>query len=161
MEMNSRELADFFGVHAQTVGQWVRQGLPVKERGRGGRGHIFDSIDVMTWRDKHLSGDEERLTAEEAKLKKLTAEAKQAEMNLMIKQGILVPMDDIERKLSSQFAYLNQSMRTLPGRVVMQLVGETNEIKIKDILLDEIDDTLERVMEMEIEPEGEDDAVES
>jgi phage terminase Nu1 subunit (DNA packaging protein) len=145
MEVDTHQLAEILGVTTSRIGHFVRDGAPVKVRGGRGVAHIFDSREFFKWRDKVVSDDVERLTMEEARLKKLTAEAGISELELAKKKNQVADLDEIEEDLKNRFAVLRTSIRSVPERVVMQLIGLKDEAKIKKIILKEIDDTLERL----------------
>lgn len=147
MELDTQQLADFYGVSTARVNQWVREGAPVKIKGSRGIAHIFDTGDFSKWRDSVLASNTERMTLDEARLKKLAAEASISELELAKKKGDVVDLDEIERDLKNKFATLRSSIRSIPERVVLQLIGLKDEVKIKTIILTEIDSTLKRIID--------------
>lgn len=153
MLVDSNELGRIFGVNTQTIYKWVKEGCPgakLDESKKGGTssGYRFETKEVARWREKRVlasvtakSGD--TLTKEEAQRRKLSAEAAMAELELAQKTGEVADLKEIERKLSDQFAQLRSSMRKIPERCVLRLVGETDERRVKAIILEEIDGALE------------------
>ena len=153
MLVDTTELAKIFGVSTQTVYNWAKDGCPhakLDETKGGGAASAFrfETKEVARWREKRVlasanakSGD--TLTKEEAQRRKLSAEAAMAELELAKKCGEVVELNEIERKLSDQFAQLRSSLRKIPERCVIRLVGETDERRIKKIILEEVDGALE------------------
>jgi len=148
MEVTTKDLAQFFGVNVRTIQKWMADGCPIKKPGqKGGQTHIFETEDVIAWRIRERInaeiGNVDLMSTEEAKRKKLAAEAGLAELELAKKQGIVVELTEVERDLSNKFANFRAVVRRVPERVVMQLLGLTDETKIKEIILEELDLALE------------------
>jgi len=148
------QLAEILNVNTATVTKWVKLGCPIHQEGGRGRGtrQKYKTDDVVKWRIKKevqaatQSGDV--MDAEEAKRRKLTAEAGLAEIEYAKALGKVVDVDEVERALSNKYAELSKRLRKIPERVVMQLVGESDEQRIKTIILDEIDQVLDTEAEI-------------
>ena len=79
MELNTQQVADFFGITAQAVRDRIKSGMPVKNKGGRGKGNAttFESTDVIEWyaekkvqdRIGTSGGEEFDRQAEEARLK--------------------------------------------------------------------------------------------
>jgi phage terminase Nu1 subunit (DNA packaging protein) len=80
----------------------------------------------------------------------------QAELDLAKAKGLVAPLDQIERNLARVFAEVRANMRNLPGVVVSQLIGETDERKFKQVMLREIDQVLEVLADADLTAEPED-----
>lgn len=48
-EINSGELAEFFGVTTNTGRLWRKSGMPIESEGGRGTGNVFDSAEVIRW----------------------------------------------------------------------------------------------------------------
>lgn len=147
MEVTIHEAAQIHDCTVQTIRDWMRAGMPVKQRAeKGGQKHILCTVQINQWlMERELKkrfGNIDLMTADEAKRKKLTAEAALAELDLAKKTGQVVDLDVIERQLANKFANLRSIIRRIPDRVVMRLVGLKDETEIKEILLSEIDAAL-------------------
>lgn len=140
------QLAELFDVHRSTISQWIKAGLPIFERGTTGRAHKFKVADVIHWRNKRAveaaTGNSDLMTADEAKRRKLTAEAGLQEIELGIKQGKLVYIDEIYQDKCNENAELRTNMLNIPNRIAMQCVGE-DESTIHKIMTAEISIALE------------------
>jgi len=153
MVVTTSELGKIMGVTHQTIYQWRKQGCPSEKRGEGtNSGHVFDTREVIKWRDKRTlrqaaEKDEDALTKEEAQRRKLSAEAAMQELELARKRGDVVELREIELKLSDEFAQLRSSLRKIPERCVLRLVGETDERRVKKIILEEVDSALELLVD--------------
>jgi phage terminase Nu1 subunit (DNA packaging protein) len=85
------------------------------------------------------------LNAEKAR--KTKAEADIAEIEAAKTKGEIVLLSQVERALQIIFAEVKANLRNVPSRAVGQIVGDTSEHRIKDIILAEIDLALERLAE--------------
>lgn len=154
-KVNRAELADFFGISLVTVDSWVRAGCPFDERGNGTRGSQwkFDTADVSEWRTKRAveeatgtaTQDEEAL-----KRRKTLAAVLTAELELAKARELVAPLDQMERALSKVFANIQVNLRSLPSKLSSRLIGETDERRLKSVMLEEIDKVLEALSKLDI-----------
>lgn len=157
------QLAQYFGVSRQTVHVWLKEGMPLKKRGAPGRAHQFETSEVIRWyKDKAVKaatadGDSDLMNIEEAKRRKIAAEAGIVEINLAKARGEVVPLEEVERELANKFAQFRSRIRKVPERCVLRVIGEKNQSKIKSEILDEIDQCLEELSLEDLLPD--DDAV--
>lgn len=158
--VDSHELTLIFGIHKNTIANWIKEGCPVyqKSRGRGGR-HQFNIQEVVAWREQRAviaaTGNTTQIDMEEAKRRKVAAEAGIVELELARKKGQVADLEEVERKLSNKFAQLSSRLRKVPERVVMQVLGETDEVKVKKMILREIDECLTLLAEEDADDESE------
>lgn len=145
--VDTSQLCELLDVHKTTIHQWMKAGMPIFEKGHNGKAHKFKVADVIHWQKQRAveaaTGNTELLSADEARRRKLTAEAGLQEIELALKKGVVVELDDIERELSNKFAEFRTNMRNIPSRVSMQVLGEDDEGKVKKIIMDEVDKCLE------------------
>jgi phage terminase Nu1 subunit (DNA packaging protein) len=145
-EVNRADLADINGVSLPTVDEWVRRGCPVVQRGGRGRAWKFNTAEVRSWRDDDIRAQAihpEMATKEQLVLRKLAAETEQAELDLAKARGQVVPVDQFERAMTKAFGEVRAGLRNaLPGRVARRLLGESDETKMKEVMLDEVDQIL-------------------
>ena len=147
MIVTARDLSNFYGVQKPQISEWIQQGCPVIEPEGGrkpGREDKFETKAVSKWREKRAviaATQDEFMHKEEAQRRKLQAEAALAELDLAKKMGVVADLDDIERTLKHRFAQFMTTMRKLPERTVLQMIGSTED-EMKSILLEEIDAAL-------------------
>lgn len=157
--LGKHEVAEFFGVTEPTVDQWVRRGCPVVERGSKGKAWQINTAQVSDWlrqRDIEQATGNNLSDEQELKRRKLAAETQKAEMEMLKARGELVPLRQLERALANTFAELKTNIRNIPRRTATSIVGETDEIRIKEVLLAEIDQALEVLAQFTLD-EPEDD----
>ena len=156
-KVNRAELAEVFGVSLPTVDAWVRAACPFDQRGTSGKKWVFDTADVFRWREERAvqeaSGPE--VQDEEAlRLRKLKAETMAVELELAQKQGLVAPLDQMERALTRAFAEVQSQLRgPLITRLVTQLIGETDQRKFKAVALAEVDSVLEILANLDVTAE--------
>ena len=151
--VNKVELSDIFGVAMPTIDDWVRRGCPVVERGAKGKSWVFNTADVRAWREDDVRRDaasDEDTTVEELKRRKLRAETVAAELELAISKGEVAPLDQMERGVVRAFEEVKAAMRNVPSRASRMIVGETDETRIRTVLLAEIDQALEVLDETDL-----------
>lgn len=144
--LNRTEMARHLGVAMPTLDEWVRRGCPVVERGGRGRQWKFNSAEVRAWRDediRHQMADTRLASTEELKRRKLAAETETVELELAKAKDLVVPVEQFERALAKAFGEVRAGLRNVvPGRAARRLIGESDETRVKAVLLDEIDQAL-------------------
>ena len=161
-KVNRSDLASVFGIAPTTVDAWIKAGCPYLERPTGrGKGWVFDTAAVARWREQRAAEDAAgKEVQDEAalRLRKLAAEAKSAEMELLQRMGALAPIDEMEREWSRVLAEVQSNLRgSLITRLATQLIGETDARAFKRIALAEVDSVLESLANMDLSEEAEPD----
>ncbi|MDF7673531.1 terminase small subunit [Acetobacteraceae bacterium ESL0709] len=149
--VNRQELADFLGISLPTVTAWVGQKMPYLQKGGQGREWQFDTAAVVQWKeDMAASAAGGELKTLEA-IEKETARVKLEQEKLKYAKAaeMVVPVDQMERRLAIVFAEIRTNMRNIPGRVASIILGETNERTLKHVLLEEIDRALTGLSEFD------------
>lgn len=159
-KVNRGELAATFGVTVVTIDAWLRAGCPFDERGAGkGKPWVFDTADVAAWREarahENASPGDDGADEKELKRRKLRAETGLAELELQKAAGEVAPIRDFERAHAAMFSAIRQNVMNVPQRVVVQLLGETDETAFKQKLAAELRLALETAAEAEIELDDE------
>lgn len=158
--VSQAETCSIFGITSTTFHDWMKSGAPYVERGSKSKPWKVNTKAVSDWlrqREIELKIGESG-SSEELRLRKLAAETQKAEMEMLKAKGELVPLRQLERALANTFAELKTNMRNIPRRTATSIVGETDEIRIKEVLLAEIDQALEVLSQFTLdEPEADDD----
>jgi phage terminase Nu1 subunit (DNA packaging protein) len=148
-----REIAEFYGLHYNTVRDWIKAGCPYVQAGRKGGGEgkewILDPYEVEKWqierKVKELTGGGEFMELDEAKRKKMTAEAGLAELELMKEQGVLIEIDKVATEIGEQLSNFRAKMLSLPSKVSAQVYTAKDIKEIKSILEDAIYEALNEI----------------
>lgn len=147
------DLADVFGVSMPTVDTWVRQGCPVVKRGSKGISWEFATADVAEWlRDRaaaELTGEGSDLVEIERRTKMAKMIVAELEVAEAKRQVALV--SEFERAQSMFAAAIQSAVMRVPQRVVLRLIGETDEHTFKKVLSDELADALRQAADAEID----------
>lgn len=163
VKLNRAELAKHMGVSVVTIDAWRDDGMPVDVRGDRGVAWQFDLAEVIKWRiDRAKDAAQSDAPDDLQQIEKRTAAAKmlKAELELAQARGDVAPIREFERAQAKAFAEVRANVMNVPQRVVIQLLGETNETRFKQVLRDELTLALQAAAEAELtladEAEGSD-----
>lgn len=168
-KVNRKQLADVFGISLPTVTAWISAGCPFDQRGGTGREWVFDTADVMRWREQRAAeeaGGQDVQDEAALKRRRMIADARTAELDLAVRMGEVADIGVMERVWTRIIAELQSNLRgPLVTRLESQLLGETDGRTFKRIALAEIDTALESLADMDLseddDAEGEDDGADA
>jgi phage terminase Nu1 subunit (DNA packaging protein) len=153
VKLNRAGLAEHLGVSLPTIDRWGKEGMPVVQRGSRGVEWVFDLAEVIRWRVDRAAKD----AAADApdgleEIEKRTAAAKmlKAELELAQARGDVAPIREFERAQAKAFAEVRANVMNVPQRVVIQLLGETNETRFKEVLRGELTLALQAAAEADL-----------
>ena len=159
--LNTVQVADFYGTHRQTVVAWVKRGMPYITKGGRGKEYEFDSTEIAEWKEKqaikNAIGDTHSVDSDELKQRKLAAETSIAEIEAAKARGEVIELEAITKVITDDYMTLKQRLRQIPQRLAPLVVGETDELLVKQTISEEIDDAL---TELSNEYYGESDDIE-
>lgn len=153
MIVNRQDLAGAMGVSLPTVDRWIKEGCPVKTRGRKGIAWEFVLGDVIAWwgeRERENAAGAETSDVEELKRRKLAAEAGEAELRFARARGEVALIAEFERAQAKLMATIQANIMNVPARAVLQLLGETDERTFKQRLRAELQLALEQAAEADL-----------
>lgn len=159
MIVNRQELSQAMGISLPTVNTWVRDGCPVKQRGAKGLAWEFVLPEVVAWwgnRQREAAGG---AVDDIKEIDKRTSRAKmeQAELALAKERGLVAPVREFERAQAAVFAQIRANVMNVAQRVVVQLLGETDESVFKQKLRAELTLALEASAAADLVLDGDDD----
>jgi phage terminase Nu1 subunit (DNA packaging protein) len=145
------ELSSMFGVAPETVRTWVGKGCPVlrKSDGRkGGAGWKFSTADVIEWRLSQVKRERssEYVDFDEARRRKMAAEAEQAELETAQMRGELVPVDAVAKIMSDQIAACRARLFAIPAGMATILVSATDATEVQSLLEGSIREAAEELI---------------
>lgn len=144
--LNVTQLADHYGVHRQTITSWVRRGMPAEAGGGVGKAYEFDSTKVAAWREqeavRNAVGDVDQADENELKRRKLAADTTVAEVEAAKARGEVVYIDDAVKEVTAAIYEVKAKLYASPARIAPQIVGETDETRIKDVIQSEFEQAL-------------------
>lgn len=144
--VNKFQLAALFDKSIPTIDSWIRRGMPFIQQGDKSTEWQFDTSLVAKWREEQavaaILGNTKDVEFEEARRRKIAAEAGILEIELQQKRREVISTEEVAHGLSHAYLTLKQRLRTIPERVVPQLIAEDDEQICRELLLNEIDDAL-------------------
>ncbi|UOV84349.1 terminase small subunit [Klebsiella pneumoniae] len=158
VKLNRSGLAEHMGVSLPTVDRWVKEGMPVVQRGARGVEWSFDLADVIRWWGDRKAAAAAGEVDDLSEIEKRTAKAKmeQVELALAEAKALVAPISEFERAQASMMAAIRQNVMNVPQRAVLQLLGETNETTFKQKLRAELVIALEQAAAADLTPPDED-----
>ena len=158
VKLNRSGLAEHMGVSLPTIDRWVKDGMPVVQRGARGIEWSFDLADVISWYARRQAEAAGGATDDLKEIEKRTARAKmeQAELALAEAKGLVAPVAEFERAQAALMAAIRQNVMNVPQRAVLQLLGETDEGTFKRKLRAELVIALEQAAAADLTPPDDD-----
>lgn len=161
VRLNRAGLAEHLAVSLPTIDRWVKDGMPVVQRGSRGVEWTFDLAEVIRWRIERATSEATAgapTDVEEIEKRAASAKMQMAELDLAKKRGEVADVRDFERAWARMLAEIQVKVMNVPQRVVIQLLGETNETLFKQKLKAELTQALTAAAEAEIDLGDEEDA---
>ncbi len=120
----------------QLQGYAKRPGCPRKSDGKGGYKYEWPAFNRFVREELARDTREAAKPAniEEARARKMEADAALAELELAVRRGKLVEAERYERELGRAFARVRSRLLPLPSRAAPDLMALTDELKIEAIL---------------------------
>lgn len=151
MIVNKRELADILGVAEDTLTQWQRDpNFPVKSKSRGQRGNEYETSDVVAWLRKrevdNLVGNSNLIDIEEAKRRKVAAEAGLVELELAKEKGEVAIISEVAQEFGEQLSALRAKLLSLPSKTAGMVFAAKDMTEAKDILENAIIESLNELV---------------
>lgn len=139
-QVDDKTLAALVGVSARRIRQLAEAGT-LERIGRG-QYALGPSIQSLL---AEAAGSGSTFARE--KTRKMAADASRAELELAKARSEVAPLEEIQKVWTRTCAEIRQRMRAIPHRATSILIGETDTIRFKKILLAEIDAALVTAVE--------------
>lgn len=97
------QLAKALDCNPRTIPKWQEEGMPVAERGRGGRASRYDEVAVRAWVEGHEKAVGQTDVARE-RARKEKAQAELAEQLHQARARNLLPADEVEKVVAARVA---------------------------------------------------------
>ncbi len=136
VDVSKEKAAQIFGVDPRTIDKWLRAGMPGKksEKGRW----ILNSAEISEWikqREREsVLGDLVNIDEQEARRRKLAAEASREELKLAIEEGAVVAIADYEAELGTVISAFRAKALNFPARMAHQVMQCETIAEAKTIL---------------------------
>lgn len=143
-EVTQSEAARRLGMTPQALGRWTdRPGAPVVLK--KGRPYCIWP-DFPKWRDAELARKAAEAAApgdfEEARTRKVSAEAELAELELARERGRMVTVDDCADRLARILERVRARLVAVPGKLAPRLVGLGTAMEARGVLEEAVGETL-------------------
>jgi terminase small subunit / prophage DNA-packing protein len=149
MQLTKGDLARFFDVALPTVTSWVRKGCPYVEKGSKSKAWIFDTAAVAGWREEQAAqnavGDTASLDIEEARRRKLAAEAAMVELDLAKRRGEVIEIEEVAGVVGDDYANVRAKLLSLPTKLAPQLIGIEDPAECKALIERGVSEALEEL----------------
>ncbi|MEI7342236.1 hypothetical protein WCT87_12210 [Pectobacterium brasiliense] len=139
MALSYRSIAKQYGYDESTVRQsWAKKGMPDPKSST--------EQDVREWIVSNIlnplrdTDTQEQIQRE--RLRKLTAEAEQAEIDVRLKMDELIEIIIVQNELSAYLKRIRDHIRTIPNKTYLELFEQDRAIDIKRVLQLRIDEVL-------------------
>jgi phage terminase Nu1 subunit (DNA packaging protein) len=121
--VSAGKFAELCGVHHNTVGNWINEGLPATRVRRQTRIEVAAGVQWVRHRDRHELEDEiaalrSGQDAEGSKAAKVAAEARLKELDLAERQGRLLQADDVEARWTQIVVSVREGVMGVPALAV-------------------------------------------
>jgi len=143
MAINKYEYGRRYGVNESTVRGWIDRGMP--DTDAEATAWIVDNV------LKPLRDTDTKEQIEKARLRKLIAEANQAETELARQRELLIPSDEVHKELTAFFKTFRDYFRTLPNKIYHEVFEQDSALKVKRVLQQRIDELLTEIADMKYE----------
>lgn len=151
-------IAKLLMLSERRVQQLTAEGvIPKAERGRYELAPAVQGY-IKYLQERSLSSEKSPVDYHVEKARLTKAQADLAEIELAQKQGELAPISEFERAQTAMATQIRVNCLNIPQRVVIQLLGETNEVTFKEKLRAEIVLALEAAATAPALPDAENDA---
>jgi phage terminase Nu1 subunit (DNA packaging protein) len=147
--MSKVDLANCLGVTPITVGKWVREGCPYVSKGNRGKPWLFNTADVAAWRQdravQRAIGDTSALDIDEAKRRKLAAEAAIVELDLAKRRGEVIEVEEIAALVGDEYANVRAKLLSIPVKLAPLVSVSDDALECKDLIERGINEALEEL----------------
>lgn len=151
--VNQRQIAEIFGVTRETIRKWIDQGMPTRN-GTGGL-RLYLPSEVIRWREDRVTQsalDSVAITdIEEAKRRKLAAEAAMAEIELSKARGEVVEIGLVGAEVGSALATCRARLLGIGASVVPRLQIAADGVEMKAIVDEAVHRALEEISDGALE----------
>lgn len=144
--VNRSKLISILGVAPATVDKWIKDGMPIAQKGNRRLGYRFNTAAVITWirqRDVALAtGSADAISFDASKAREMEARAKLREIELERKSGEFIHVDAAADNYVNRLGVVRSRLMAIPGRVAQPLSLVSDPAEVGDVVRHEIDDAL-------------------
>lgn len=147
--VNQTELARLFDVTPKSIRAWSSQGCPVEREGKRGQPTLYRPADVIRWREERAAlaaaGDIAMMDMEEARRRKLAAEAATAELALARAKDEVVEVELVSKVVGNGLAAVRARLLQIGAKIAPQAEIAPDATAIKELVDDAIYEALDEI----------------
>ena len=129
-KVTRNQLAKILDVTPEHISRLTKEGLPRTGHGRGTKYPLREAIEWWTQQKVEIALKRNQtptnVTEEEAKVRKLLADAKLRELELYRIEGSMVLIEDSEREIATQLERVRSKLLAIPAVLGPQIIGLKN-----------------------------------
>lgn len=149
MVLGKQELATFLGISFPSIGHWVARGCPYVTKGGLGKKWEFNTAEVVAWREAQAAdkaqGDVSSTDIDEARRRKMAAEAAMTELDLQVRRGELVEIETVAEAVGEDYANVRAKLLSMPSKLAPQLAVSDDPLACLALLETGIHEALEEL----------------
>lgn len=147
--VSQAEVTRLFNVTPQTVLAWERRGCPVEVKGGRGKPTLYRVADVIRWREDQArlsaTGDLSAMDMDEAKRRKLAAEAAMAEIVLDKEKGEIAEVATIMGVVGRGLDACRSRLLGISSKIAPVVALETDAAAVREIIDDAVNEALHEI----------------
>lgn len=152
MIVNKKELSDIIGKSEEWLTQMQKlPDFPILVKRLGRAGSDYDTKDVIEWLKKreigNYVGNTDLVDIDEAKRRKLAAEASLQELELMKEQGKVVEIEQVSKVYAEQLSNFRAKILSLPTKCASAVFTAKDIKEAKEILENNVMEALNELVE--------------
>ena len=103
---------------------------------------LFNKADVLTWAAQRDTDTED---IEQAKLRKLIAEASREELKLAVERKEVVEVEEVLSVVETEYANVRAKLLSLPTKAAPLVTGLSDIVEVQEVLEQQINEVLEEL----------------
>jgi len=124
--MSRSQLATLLDVNVNTIATWVTRGCPYVQKGHKGKPWLFNVATVVQWKEQQardsVIGNNDAVDLDEARRRKVSAEAAIAELNLQQLRGELIEVEAVAQAVADEYSNVRQRLLAMPTKLAPQVI---------------------------------------
>jgi DNA-binding Lrp family transcriptional regulator len=138
--LSMSQLAELTGLDRRTVKDRLKD---LKAQSGKGRGHYYDTQEALPrlYFPEGSNNVEEQMA--EAQLRKARADAEKAEIDVKVKRGELVAIEEVAEVVGKEYTYVRARILAMPTRLAKPLSMESDPLVVKKLLDEAVTEALE------------------
>ncbi|MFJ5330084.1 hypothetical protein [Pectobacterium versatile] len=149
MALSYRSIAKQYGYDESTIRQsWAKKGMPDPKSSTEQEVRQWIVTNILN----PLRDTDTQEQIQRERLRKLTAEAEQAEISVRQCMDELIEITVVQNELSSYLKRIRDHLRTIPNKTYLELFEQETAIEIKRVLHQRVDEVLNECGRFNYEP---------